>query len=106
MTSLIADDAMLARLCQVTGLTEIRDASGKVIGYYTPANLAQPHAGTKGAFALDLAEIERRKQSQEKGHTTCEVFEHLKAVTTDEKMRDYLQKKIEGFTERDQCASP
>ena len=34
MTSLVADDAMLAVLGQAKGLAEIRDSNGKVIGFF------------------------------------------------------------------------
>jgi hypothetical protein len=96
---------MLAQLSQVKGLTEIRDASGKVIGYFTPATLGLSHPKPGAPPQLDPAEIERRKQSQEKGRTTREVFEHLLAVTKHEQARACLQKKIESLKERDECIS-
>ena len=49
---------------------------------------------------------ERRRQTREKGYTTKEVFEHLKSLTSDEPMRDYLQKKIDLLAERDRCDIP
>jgi hypothetical protein len=54
----------------------------------------------------DWAEIERRRQAKSKGLTTKQVFEHLLSLTSDEPMRNYLQKKIEILTERDAGTLP
>jgi hypothetical protein len=44
--------------------------------------------------------------SREKGRTTCEVFEHLKSLTTDPAMQAYLQAKIDGLKARDIALGP
>src|SRR5438552_15390478 len=106
MTSLTADEAVLAILQQAKGLTEIRDPKGAVIGYFAPAALGEGESEAERSARFDPAEIERRKSAQGKGRTTRQVFEYLQSLTTDEKMRGYLQQKIDSLTERDQCGSP
>ena len=86
MTTLTADEAMLAVLRQAKGPAEIRDAQGKVVGIFTPVSAAE--------------------WPGEKSRTTREVFEHLKSLTTDPATQAYLQTKIDGLKERDQCATP
>jgi hypothetical protein len=86
MTTLTADEAMLAVLRQAQGPAEIRDAQGAVVGFYTPVSAGQVPG--------------------ERGRTTRELFEHLKSLTTDPAMQAYLQTKIDGLKERDQCATP
>lgn len=55
--TLTADANMLAILSQAKGLAEVRDASGKVIGFYAPTTIkdAQAHA----AAQIDWVAIER-----------------------------------------------
>lgn len=99
MSHLIANDAMLAVLNQAKDVTEIRDASGKVVGFYAPASSAKSHLLIRAAMRIDPQETERRIAEQG-GYTTKEVFEYLKSITEDEPMRSYLQTKIDRL-ERD-----
>jgi hypothetical protein len=91
-------------LAHVTGPVEICDAEGKVLGHFTPAN--QECAKTTKPRTLEPADLERRKAPGRKSFTTREVFEHLKAVTTDREMQDYLQQKINDLAKRDECVAP
>lgn len=106
MTRLIANDALLAFLNQTEDLAEIRDASGKVIGYYAPA--AAGHAARRAGLAaqIDPEEIRRRKAEPGQRLSTVEVFEHLLSITQDEGMRRYLGEQLESLRERDRCATP
>jgi hypothetical protein len=106
VNSLIADEAVLAVLRQAKELVEVRDASGNVVGFFAPVALPQASSYARVAAQIERAEIERRKQANVKGYTTREVFEHLQSLTQDERMRAYLQQKIERLRERDQCAAP
>jgi hypothetical protein len=106
MTSLIADEGMLTILSQAKELTEIRDSSGKVIGFFAPVALENAHIYAKIAAGIDPLEIQRRKEWKEPGVSTREVFEHLKSLTKDAQMREYLQAKIDRLVERDRCATP
>src|SRR5437870_1691546 len=88
MTHMVADEAVLAVLGQAQELIEIRDASGKVVGFFSPV-MAGAASATWGAVREYLAELQRRAENQE-SCTTREVFEHLLSVTPDEPMRAIL----------------
>jgi hypothetical protein len=79
VSSLTAPAELADFLRKATDVTEIRDAGGTILGVFAPAAPKQ--------------------------YTTRQVFERLLAVTTDEKMRAYLQRKIEVVTERAACGS-
>jgi len=106
MTSVTADDKLSELLSQVKGLVEVRDARGKVIGFFAPVAVESAPQYARAAAHIDRAELQRRKEAKEKGRTTKEVFERLKDLTSDEDSRTYLQQKIDGLTERDRCDIP
>jgi hypothetical protein len=108
MIHLTADEhCLLKELSMFIEPVEISDGNGKLLGLFVPANLERGKQRYAEAGArIDAAEIERRKQSKEKGYTTKEVFEHLKSLTPDAEMQTYLQRLIEEIAERDKCASP
>lgn len=106
MTTLTADEAMLAVLRQANGLAEIRDTSGAVVGFYAPVTLEHAAQFASAAAHIDPAELKCRRESTDTCYTTREVFERLRSLTPDEEMRAYLQKKIDGLAERDGCATP
>jgi hypothetical protein len=95
MTHLVADDAMLAVLSQAKELAEIRDAQGNLVGFFASACIDHAREYAWVAARIDLAELQRRKENNLPGRRTREVFEHLKSLTQDEKMRAYLQTKID-----------
>lgn len=103
MITLTADEKMLAILNQATGLAEIRDAGGKVVGFFAPIALPQAGRYANAAAHIDPTEIARRKSAKENGHTTREVFEHLLTLTKDEPLRADLHKHLEVLKERDRC---
>ena len=84
MSSLTASDALVDLLRQAKEMTEIRDRSGTIIGFFAPAS------------KVDAREC----------YTTKQVFERLLSLTKDEKMRTYLQQKIQVLAERDACVLP
>jgi hypothetical protein len=111
MTSLIADDAMLAVLRQAAGLAEIRDTRGEVVGFFAPVSLEQARRYAEAAARIDRAELERRKQSGEKGVELHVILGRLKqledeierrkaagerAFTTDEAMAYYRSLREEA----------
>jgi hypothetical protein len=108
MVYLTADDSWQVKdLGRFVEPVEISDANGKLLGLFVPAKLERgKQIYAKVMAETDWAEIDRRAQSTEKGHTTREVFEHLKSLTQDPQMQAYLQKKIDGLMERDRCATP
>jgi hypothetical protein len=80
MTSLTADDAMLATLRQAQGLAEIRDPTGRVIGFFAPVSVEHADLYAQAAAQVDPTEIQRRKAAGGKPHTTQEVLDHLKSL--------------------------
>jgi hypothetical protein len=103
MSSLTAPNPLADFLRQAKELTEIRDVSGKVIGFFAPVSTENTHLFAKADTQADMGS---GGQSSGKCYTTTEVFERLLPLTTDEKMRTYLQKKIAVLAERDACATP
>jgi hypothetical protein len=43
MTTLTVDDATLALLRQAKGLTEIRDGTGAIVGFFAPVSMERAH---------------------------------------------------------------
>jgi len=80
MNSITADHAMSAILKQTTVLSEIRDPSGTVIGFFAPVAIEHAQRYAEAAAHFDPSEIKRRKESNEPLRTTAEVLEHLKPL--------------------------
>jgi len=80
MSTLTADDALRMQLGKLTELTEIRDAGGQLIGYYTPASRGHSAAYAEAASNIDPQEMLRRKASGKGGYTTKQVLDHLKTL--------------------------
>ena len=100
MTQLVADRTPLEILAHVAERIEICDASGTVLGHFTPVNPERVQARYRNsAPRIDREELKRRKAQGRPGHTTRELFERLKSLTPDRKMQDYLQEKIDKLAE-------
>jgi hypothetical protein len=80
MTSLTVDNATLATLSQAKELVEIRDPNGTVLGFFAPVALERAHLYAAAAAQIDPTEIQRRKATPQKTHTTQEVLEHLDSL--------------------------
>lgn len=81
MNTVTADSAFLQSLDVLCGLTEIQDANGRVIGYFSPATSDKTAAAYAQAAAhFDADEMKRRKESGEKCLNTVEVLDHLKSL--------------------------
>lgn len=81
MNTVTADSSLQQSLNVLSGLTEIRDSQGRVIGYFSPATTDKSAAAYAQAAAhFDVEEMKRRKESGETGLTTVEVLEHLKSL--------------------------
>ena len=80
MTSVTANEAVLAVLGSVKELTEIRDPSGKVIGFFAPIAVEHAQHYANAAARIDPAAIQRAKEEKGPGRTTAEVLQHLKSL--------------------------
>jgi hypothetical protein len=82
MNTFTADTTLQQSLSSLPGLTEVRDAQGTILGYFSPASQKSSEAYAQAAAHFDPEEMKRRKLSNEKGRTTSEV---LNRITTLEK---------------------
>ena len=84
---------------------QVFDLDGKLVGVYVPSGhtVVVPQNVTLPRPTIDPQELERRRQSKEKGFTTEEVFAHLQTLTKDEKVRAYLSAKKQEIAERGRC---
>jgi hypothetical protein len=78
--TLTADDATLARLRLATDLAEVRDSSGRVVGFFAPVTMDRARLFALAAAQTDPAEVRRRKEAGGKTHTTQEVVDHLHSL--------------------------
>ena len=77
MNTFTADTSLQQSLLNLPGLTEIRDPGGKVLGYFSPASHSTPEAYAQAAASFSPEELQRRKQSGEKGRSTGDVLNRL-----------------------------
>ena len=80
MASMTADNTLKNFLSRATEVTEIRDASGEVLGYYAPAAVADQVPAIRLVALFDPAELKRRKASTHPGYTFDQVKEHLRSL--------------------------
>jgi hypothetical protein len=84
MSHLTVDDATLALLGQAKDLVELRDGSGRVIGFFAPVSLEQAHRYAAAAARVDPTEMQRRKSDGQPGRSTAEVLQHLQSLEAGE----------------------
>jgi hypothetical protein len=77
MTTFTPDPADQAFLAKVAGLTEVRDAGGNVLGFFSPVTQHDAEAYARAAASFDRAEMQRRKNSPEPGRTTPDVLNRI-----------------------------
>ncbi|MCI0334725.1 MAG: hypothetical protein L0228_16035 [Planctomycetes bacterium] len=80
MNTFTADTTLQQSLSALSGLTEVRDAQGTVLGYFSPASQESAEAYAQAAAHFDPDEMKRRKLSNEKGGTTSEVLSRIAAL--------------------------
>jgi hypothetical protein len=80
MISLTVNNAMLELLRQATGLAEVRDENGTVVGFFAPVSVERGHLYAQAAAQTDPKEIARRKEPGRKSHTTNDVLDHLNSL--------------------------
>jgi hypothetical protein len=82
MRTITADAALIAVLRQATGLTELRDAEGNVVGFFAPVSVDRAPLYAQAAADISPADVKRRKEEGGKTHTTPEVLRRLDALET------------------------
>ena len=75
MSRVTIDDPLAKKLCELTGMTELCDGSGRVLGRFVP----MPNMSDWEAVSPDVSEVEldRREKSTE-WYTTEQVLDHLR----------------------------
>jgi hypothetical protein len=77
MNTFTADSSLGQSLSSLSGLTEVRDAHGKVLGFFSPTCHPAPEAYARAAAHFDPQEMKRRKASNEAGRETGDVLNRL-----------------------------
>lgn len=78
MYHLTADQELLERLAGIMEPAEVRDASGKVIGRFTPVFADENDKNERAARYFDLADAERSlAEENEPGSPLAEVWERI-----------------------------
>ncbi len=80
MNQITASDDLHSLLTPLTNLTEIRDSSGNILGYYAPAAESEKLLYRQAAAHFDPHEIQRRKKTEQRDYTLAEVFEHVRSL--------------------------
>jgi hypothetical protein len=102
MTTLTADDAMVAILSRAEGLAEVRDASGRVIGFYAPVAVKHADRYARAAATVDRAELERRKREAGPGIPLEDSLARLKKLEAEMNRRKEAGEK--AFTTEEALA--
>ena len=80
MVAITADGAMQADLERLDHVAEIRDRSGRLIGYFTPAALRDADLYRRARQHFDPEELARRKAEPHDRYTTAEVLDHVRSL--------------------------
>jgi hypothetical protein len=77
MNVVTADPLLQQSLTNLSGLTEVRDTQGSILGYFSPASQKAADAYVQAASHFDPQEMQRRKMSNKPGRLTNEVLERI-----------------------------
>lgn len=87
MNTLQIDEKLLTTLNAVSDLTELRDTNGRVIGFFAPATAANASSCVQAAAHFDRDEIQRLRNSKEKGSPTANVLKRLQKLEAETERR-------------------
>jgi len=80
MPAITVTAAIQGALEPLTATTELRNADGKVLGYFTPASQKERELYEWAMKNVDLDELKRREESGEPYYTTEQVMAHLRSL--------------------------
>jgi len=80
MTVIIADQELQDALAGLKEKTEVRDASGNLLGYFTPRQVEEELLYQYAEETFDPDEIQRQLSTQTSGFTIEQVMEHLSSL--------------------------
>jgi hypothetical protein len=79
MVALVANSEFQAQLIDACEFSEVRDGTGRLLGFFMPAPTADDEFYRRAMAQADPAETERRLASNERRLTTAEVMARLDA---------------------------
>ena len=80
MQSVTVDGPAAEELRKAEALVEVRDASGKMLGFFAAVTMDQAAQYAQAAAGVDPWALLRARSEPEKGRSTAEVLEHLKSL--------------------------
>ena len=80
MPTITVTAAVQGALGPLTATTELRDADGRVLGYFTPAAQKEQELREWAARHVDLEELKRREESGGPYFTAAQVMAHLQSL--------------------------
>jgi hypothetical protein len=81
MNVITADSALQQSLVNVSGLSEVRDSRGVLLGFFSPASQKTADAYVEAAAHFDPQELQRRKAENVTGRSTAEVLSRISNST-------------------------
>ena len=79
MVTTITDPTTCDRLAKIEGQTEIQDATGRVLGYFIPADRQLDAMYEAAAAHFDPVEMRRRLDTPGPRYATAEVLEYCRS---------------------------
>jgi hypothetical protein len=80
MQSVTVDVPVAEEMSKAEALVEVRDASGKVLGFFAAVKMDQAAEYAQAAAGVDPWALLRARREPENGRSTAEVLEHLKSL--------------------------
>lgn len=81
MVQLVADANLHEKLESVRDRAEVRDAGGRLLGFFTPVSPEEAEMYRRAAAKIDPEEIRRRKEMNAPGRPFREVIESIMGKT-------------------------
>jgi hypothetical protein len=80
MQSVIVDGRVAEELGRAEALVEVRDASGKMLGFFAAVKMDQAAEYAQAAAGVDPWALLRARREPGNGRTTAEVLERLQSL--------------------------
>jgi hypothetical protein len=80
MQSLTVDCRVAEEMSKAEALVEVRDASGKILGFFAAVKLDQAAGYAEAAAGVDPWALLRARREPGNGRTTAEVLERLQSL--------------------------
>jgi hypothetical protein len=95
MITLAIDQKTSEQLGQATELAELRNADGRLVGYFVAAKVRFARMWAEAPDHVDTVSLVNGSSRLERSSTTRQVFEHILNQAQDERGKDDLRQSIE-----------